>query len=146
MGVATLQLSQPPSDSKLLSHFERHEATFNQIIQMLQKDKELRRIDENWTSPENPETIGVSPNRLAEYRRILGAVGTPRGFEVQENGIHFFYWISGSSVSSTTIVGFAYLPQPPAETVPRLSQQTCLGPRYRPIHGRWYLYYQYYPG
>jgi len=40
----------PPSDQRLLSNFDKHEATFNALIDMPETDGDLVTVDENWTS------------------------------------------------------------------------------------------------
>ena len=61
----------PPSDQRLLSNFDKHEATFNALIDMLETDGDLVTVDDNWTDPEHPQTIGVSPARVTTYRLTL---------------------------------------------------------------------------
>lgn len=141
-------LFRPPSDQTLLAHFERHEATFRRIVQLKDADKNLFRVDESWTDPDQPQTIGVSSARLAEYRRLLREAGTPRGFMVwkETNGLHFFCWVSGSGFTSTRTKGVAYLRKPPAETVPSLDQPLYSSLAYRHIRGHWYLFYRYAAG
>ena len=61
----------PPSDQSLLSNFDKHEATFNALIDMLETDRDFVTVGENWTDPEHPQTIGVSPARVTTYRLTL---------------------------------------------------------------------------
>jgi len=61
----------PPSDQSLLSNFDKHEATFNALIDMLETDRDFVTVGENWTDPEHPQTIGVSPARVTTYRLML---------------------------------------------------------------------------
>jgi hypothetical protein len=70
----------PPSDQRLLSNFDKHESTFNKLIGMLETDGGLVRVDEDWTDPEHPGTIGVSPARVTTYRLMLREARVPRGF------------------------------------------------------------------
>lgn len=145
----------PPSDQKLLANFERHEAIFNELIEMLKADKDLIRVDEDWTSPENPEKIGVSVARIGAYRRLLSEARVPRGF--QSEGlmyeVDFFYWGIGSAISSDEFKGYAYRIGPPIETLssldgyrpdPKKTDDTIRV--YRHIRGNWYLFYEYIPG
>jgi hypothetical protein len=68
----------------MIREFARREAAFN-----------------NWTLPADPQSIGVSPERLAEYRKLLRAAGTPRGFQRSpaREGFNFFFWLQGSAIS-----------------------------------------------
>src|SRR6478672_2627475 len=68
------------TDEELIANFESHKAEFNRMLQMINEDKVLERVDDNWTSPENPQTIGISQDRIEEYRRLFRRSGVPRGF------------------------------------------------------------------
>jgi hypothetical protein len=146
---------KPPSDQKLLENFDRHEATFDQLIQMAQTDKGLTRVDEDWTRPENPQTINVSSARISTYRRLLKEAGVPRGFQVTDTAdeVDFYYWGIGSAISSDTDKGYAYLTMPPFNLLPSLDgshpdeRNGDNGVKtYRHIRGNWYLFYEYIPG
>ena len=145
----------PPSDQKLLANFERHEATFNALIEMLKADQDLVRVDEDWSRPENPETIGVSAARIGSYRRLLREARVPRGFQSEAFmfEVDFFYWGIGSAISSDEFKGYAYRKSPPIETRsslegyrpdPKNADDTIKV--YRHIRGNWYLFYEYIPG
>jgi hypothetical protein len=145
----------PPSDQRLLSNFDKHEATFNTLIEMLKTDGDLIRVDENWTEPKHPETIGVSPARIANYRQILREARVPRGFQAETfvHEVDFFYWTIGSAISSDTTKGYAYRTWPPMEVLNSLDGFR-LDPKnadntikvYRHIRGNWYLFFEYIPG
>jgi len=146
--------STPPSDQKLLSNFDKHEAIFNKLIDMINIDRDLIRVDEDWTDPKNPETIGVSASRISIYRRLLKDARVPRGF--QSRGlmveVDFFYWMIGSAISSDISKGYAYLTVPPLEVLVSLDGYRPEPGRdevirvYRHIRGNWYLFYEYIPG
>jgi hypothetical protein len=72
------QANEPPSDAAMLKHFARHETTFTMLLGMASADKELTRVDQNWTLPADSRSVGVSPERLATYRALLADAGTPR--------------------------------------------------------------------
>jgi hypothetical protein len=42
---------------------------------MLQHDERLSFINSGLTLPEDPGTAGISPQRIAEYRRYMSAIG-----------------------------------------------------------------------
>ena len=143
---------KPPSDRQLLANFERHETTFNQLIEMAKADKELTRVDEDWTQPENPQTIGVSPARISTYRQLFREAGVPRGFQERAYEVDFYYWGIGSAISSDTFKGYAYLTMPPVNLLSTLDgcHPEHNGDNgvtaYRHIRGNWYLFYEYVPG
>ncbi len=145
---------KPPSDAAMLRHFERHESTFVALAQMASADKGLDRVDDNWTMPADTRSVGVSPERLAQYRRMLGEVGTPRGFHAGrrsdgDDGIDFLYWLEGSAVSDDIDKGFAYRTTPPVTVVPTLDGIHPMSRNgfvaYRRIHGNWYIFYEFIP-
>jgi hypothetical protein len=47
---------------------------------MLRADKKLQRVDRGWTPPEDPSSIGISPERIAEYRQTFSKLGIPLAF------------------------------------------------------------------
>src|SRR5438105_1863469 len=100
-------LLKPPSDRELLGNFERHETALNQVVQMVKANKQLMRVDTDWTDPKDPQTIGVSSDRIEQYRRLLREAHVPRGFlrRGDADGIEFTYWVIGSAISSDTIKG-----------------------------------------
>ncbi|HEY2680665.1 MAG TPA: hypothetical protein VGI59_05025 [Candidatus Udaeobacter sp.] len=144
-----------PSDQKLLANFERHEATFNALIEMLNADEGLIRVDEDWTDPKSPAAIAVSSTRIATYRQMLREARVPRGFQAKPlmYEVDFFYWTIGSAISSDTTKGYAYRTHPPIETLSSLDGYRT-DPKngddtikvYRHIHGNWYLFFEYIPG
>jgi len=157
VGLLALMLrvdNTPPSDRELLSNFDRHEKTFNQLIEMVKADKELTRVDTDWTNPREPETIGVTAYRITAYRRMLADARVPRGFQTQGFLIEvdFFYWMIGSAISSDITKGYAYIEGPAFNVVDSLDGYKPK-PRaddvikvYRHIRGNWYLFYEYIPG
>lgn len=146
------QPDNPPPDKELLENFQRHQATFNELAQMAQVDKGLNRVGDNWTSPGDPQKIGVSPTRINEYRRLLNDAGVPGGFQsaIEANEVEFYYWFTGSAISDDTEKGYAYLTKPPAHLLKSLDQCQLDGDSgsesYRHIQGNWYLFYDYIPG
>jgi hypothetical protein len=63
--------SKHPSDQSLLTNFQNHKAEFNQVLQMFLADKGLGRVAYDFTRPEQPETIGISQDRLQQYRKVF---------------------------------------------------------------------------
>lgn len=149
---AGMMLSGPPSDQKMLRNFARHRSTFDTLAQMTQADKRLQRVDQGWTIPGNPATVGVSPARLATYHRLLTGAGVPRGFQTTDDGMEtdFYYWLTGSAITSDTDKGYAYLTKPPPNLLDSLDQcrpdERHVVTAYRHITGNWYLFYEYLPG
>ncbi len=141
---------RPPRDEELLAVFASHWASFSGLVEMAVKDKKLTRVDADWTSPESPGSIGVSPERIQLYRSLALEAKVPRGFTRRESGeIQLMYWGVGSAVSDDIDKGFAYLESPPAKALTSLDGHkfSGKGPEvvYRHIRGPWYLYLQFIP-
>lgn len=143
---------QPPSDQQLLSNFTDHRAAFDTLAQMKLADKGLMQVHDDWTQPGDFRSVGVSPERIAEYRHLLNEAGTRRG--LQADGLHgadFLFWEQGSVFSSDTAKGYAYLSVPPKHILGSLDQYNDQSEdlaeiqAYRHIEGCWYLYYEYLP-
>ncbi len=148
------QAPEPPSDAVMLKHFGSQETTLATLVQMANADKGLDRVDENWTLPADTRDVGVSPERLTEYRKLLRNAGTPRGFQAGRradgnDGVNFLFWLTGSAISDDTEKGFAYRTVPPANILPALDgirPQSRNGfAAYRHIQGNWYLFYEFIP-
>ena len=95
--------SSHPSDAVLLQRFNQNEADFERLLTMLREDRQLQRVDDNWTRPSDPNSIGVSPERIAEYRRLFAKLGIPRGFYAFHDPERFTFLAStfGLSVSGS---------------------------------------------
>jgi hypothetical protein len=145
------EMVEPPSDSAMLRHFERQEVTFDKLVEMAGSDKGLVRVDVDWTMPADTQSVGVSRERVAAYRKLLRDAGTPRGFKVSpENaGYDFYFWLRGSAISDDVTKGFAYRTSPPPIIVQTLDGIHADPGKelvaYRHIRGNWYLFYEFIP-
>ena len=142
---------EPPSDSVMLRHFERQQATYEELVKMAGADKGLARVDGNWTMPADTRSVGVSRERLEAYRKLLRDAGTPRGFKAlgDDAGYDFYFWLRGSAISDDIQKGFAYRTSPPPDLVQSLDGVRVAPGKYRAayrhIRGSWYLFYEYIP-
>ena len=91
----------PPSDEALIRNLAEHRAVFDRLIAMIREDKGLERVDDDWTRPDDPASIGVTPERIAEYRRLLAEAGVTRGFYSFNDAttITFMAYAFGLSIS-----------------------------------------------
>lgn len=138
-------------DADLIRRFHEQRNDFELLLSMVQHDKGLQRVDDTWTSPERPSEIGVSADRIAEYRRLFARLGVPRGFDAFQASKRIIFLVSTQGLSVTgTAKGYAYLvapPESPELLLPSLDDCTQ-GRResftaYRHIQGGWYLYFDY---
>jgi hypothetical protein len=89
--VAFCGCSRHPSDERLLETFREHRSELEQLIRMFQADKGLGRIGENFRRPEDPERVGVTNERISEYRRLCAAIGAPaciEGYDAAFDRLH----------------------------------------------------------
>ena len=140
--------SKHPSDKVLLSEFQSHKAEFDKLLQMFLTDKGLGRVAYSFTRPENLNEIGISEQRLREYRDLFDELSLSAGIEGydEKEAIWFHASTYGLSVSGSS-KGFAYLTKPPQLVVDSLDGYRSKDGRsftaFRHIEGNWYLYYDY---
>ena len=129
---------------------------------MVVNDKGLVRVDDTWTKPEDPATIGVNPERIADYRARFRRLGIPRGFQAYGGPDHiiFLAWVQGITVAGSA-KGYAWCEKAPEDLVPDLdsaweaNHQEYLKKNqqqpnnwekhldlYRHIEGNWYLHFE----
>ena len=98
LGATSLWRVYLASDAQQMAGFLARRADYETLVSMLRDDKHLMFINGGLTEPENPGAVGISPQRLAEYRRLMkkidcGAIrydsSTDRAFFVAET---FFGW------------------------------------------------------
>src|SRR5690242_14414693 len=70
-----------PSDDQMLRNFQEHRAAFEKLRDMILEDRDLQRVDRDWTDPADPATIGITSQRIAEYRKLFRELGIARGFQ-----------------------------------------------------------------
>src|SRR5262249_31798287 len=66
--------TEHPSDDQLIQRFHRYEADFNTPLAMSNEDPQADRIAPDW--PEASK-LGISEQRLSEYRRRSGGLACP---------------------------------------------------------------------
>jgi hypothetical protein len=114
---------------------------------MVLTDKGLERVDEDWTSPENPQTLGISNQRIDEYRKLFRKVGVPRGFSAygERNIIEFISSAQGLGISGSS-KSYVYAKAPPNNQQENLDEYRKNGeatyPVYKHIEGNWYLCFE----
>lgn len=136
-----------PSDEKLIANFQEHKAALDSLLKMSMEDSELKRVDDNWTRPEDPRTIGVNAERISEYRKLFRKAGVPRGFYAfHEDGIFEFIASSRGLAIGGSSKGYAFYKSRPALVVNNLDEylknldKSRTFPAFRHIEGNWYLF------
>ncbi len=149
-------LGGPPSDEQMLTNFQQHRSTFNQLIQMVQADKGGMHIDTAAMLPMNTQAPGISSRRLDTYRRLMKSIGLSRWLDAtpQATDVEMAYYVTGSAMVGGVTKGYAFLTKPPKPLLTDLNQCNSDGNNqctsdskngaevYRHIQANWYLYYQ----
>jgi|SRR5256885_12122541 len=147
-GYLLWQWFQPPSDGAMIANLARNRATFERLLAMIHEDRGLERVDVDWTRPEDPASIGVSPERIATYRRLMREIGVMRGFYAFEprDEVSFMAYAAGLSIRGQSK---SYVWSPSGEfqdagMVESLDAAWRSGHRrlwtYRHVEGPWYLH------
>ena len=59
------------SDETQSAKFYARRADYETLLTMLRHDKNLRFINSGLTQPENADAVGISPQRIVEYRKLM---------------------------------------------------------------------------
>jgi hypothetical protein len=145
-----------PSDARLRERFYEHRAELEQLVSMFVADRGLYKVGETFTRPADPSSVGVTRDRVREYRRLCDNAGARyciEGYDVDASGAPKEkdpIWIDVSARGLLSITsdskGFLYSTAPTFESVPNL-EDVVLGTSQRsktwisPIQGSWYLYF-----
>jgi hypothetical protein len=133
-------------DSALISSFHEHRSAFERLRQMIVADSKLHRVSEDQTDPQDPAAADVSPERIAEYRRLLQVIGCPGGFVAQGGHHRSIYFISGhcNLLIAASTKGYCYLKKGPASTVTDTSTLRVGDDEdaYRRIEDHWYIFWK----
>jgi hypothetical protein len=115
---AVHEIKPHPTDEEMIATFREHRAEFEQLRAMMQQDEGLARVDDDWTQPEDPASIGVPPERIAEYRSLAKKLALERGvagFGDKAQRIDFIASARGLSISGSS-KSFVWLGTPPQPT------------------------------
>src|SRR5438874_1276170 len=120
-GVFALTLTScasDPTDDAMIKAFQEHRQEFESLKAMVTHDKALKRADMDWTDPADTSTVGVTSERIAEYRRIFQKLGITRGFQAygDRTEIEFIAHAEGLSVSGHS-KSYCWRESPPTDTV-----------------------------
>jgi hypothetical protein len=135
-----------PSSQELINNFLSHRPEFERLLQMAQEDQELYRVAYDSTRPENPEAIGLTQERLTEYRGLFDELNLEAGIEKGGDNVWFIASARGLSVSGSA-KGYIYTQIPPDLVVEDLDNYFSADGRsftaFQKIEENWYLYYDY---
>jgi hypothetical protein len=112
---AAHEMKEHPSDDELMGGFVEHRDELETLRKMMQKDKDLKRVDFDWTQPDDPASVGVSPERIEVYRELCRRIGLERGVEAfgdSAKRVTFLASTRGLSISGSS-KGYVWLSSPP---------------------------------
>jgi hypothetical protein len=138
---------QNPSDELLISNFNAHKAEFGELLKMFQEDKQLGRVSD-FTRSENPESININQERIAQYRQIFKKLGLTAGIEGYQGKELIWFHASSQGLSVTgSSKGYVYAINKPEKVVDNLdnykSEDGKSFTAFRQIEDNWYLYLDY---
>ena len=112
---------------------------------MIVHDKGLSQVFGDRTYPEDPATVGVSPARIAEYRRLLKELGIEGGIlaPTDKKSVELMSSTRGF-VTHGSRKGYLYTEEKVDEVVADLDQVSAsgVGSGLRRIEGNWYLLFE----
>jgi hypothetical protein len=128
-------------DRFMLANFQAHKSEFNTLLEMFRADKGLIYFAHNTSFPENPSTVGVSPERLEQYRRlfsVLSLEGMAANDRVTGARDEIWFFTSIEGARRSTFKHYAYISKP-TKGVNQDDKDGSKAAPYRHIENNWYL-------
>ena len=135
-----------PSDASMIKDFNRNEAIFIKLIDMVHEDSQLRSISYYYTDPSIGSKGSISRNRWNDYKKLFSKIDLGSGLRKVEgpnNAIHFHASNLGL-VTGGSSKGYIFTKKvlPAVESLDDISIEIQSNvPIYRQIKKHWYLYY-----
>jgi hypothetical protein len=63
------------ADEFLIANFEAHKSEFEALLEMFRRDTGLIYFAHARTIPEYPDSVGIGPERLEQYRHLFSVLG-----------------------------------------------------------------------
>ena len=142
--------SRPPRESRIVSHFKAHRASFERVRTMLSDDHGVEGVAPWGIQPngspiwKNPPDGGMPVERFREYLSLLHEIGASRvGKAENPLEVSFGVWSSGFA-GDTRHVEITWLNREPKNTVTSLQAFYRTDkpriPSYVHIDGNWYIW------
>ena len=130
------------ADEFLIANFEANKSEFNTLLEMFRRDTGLIYFAHDHTIPEHPESVGISPERLEQYRHMfsqLGLIGMAADDRATgaRDEIWFFTSIEGARPSN--FKHYEYVANPKKGVIQDLDKDGSKTNPYRHIANDWYL-------
>ncbi len=139
------------SDEMMIKNLRANKAGFEKLLEMVQQDekkvgKRFFRIDKDWNEPKDLEKVGITQERVNEYKRMFVELDIPRGFYAWGDGENYMFVVSsqglGVSGSSKSYWWSKKKPESLIESDLDDYHQNQPNPNdfvFRHIEGNWYL-------
>lgn len=136
-------------DAEMIGHFRQNAQAFEQIVLAVNRDVGLGRIPPTFILRHGVNEVGqgLPPNQVKEYRALLDRC-CPKCdlFRNSSSGTIFFTASSFGILLKGSYKGYAYAPTRPGSVFSSLNSERVIPAdckfHFRPITGKWYLYYQ----
>ncbi len=94
-----------PTDEAMISHWEKHRKTLDDITDMLRRDPALNRLGMTWSDPDDPARAHVPPERIADYRDLMREAASIISISRGHRSVQFLFHASGLAVSGFVLSG-----------------------------------------
>lgn len=142
--------SKPPKESKIVSDFKVHRATYERLRTMLSEDKGVEGVAPWGIQPEGsplwkvPPDGGMPVKRYQDYLPLLKEIGASRVSQERDPpAVDFGVWGSGWG-GDTRHIEICWLEREPSNTVISLAAfyrtEKPRRPSYVHIEGNWYIW------
>jgi hypothetical protein len=130
------------TDEYLIANFRAHKAEFNALLDMFRADKGLIYFSRGSIVPNNPQSVGVGPERLEQYRQLFSKLGLDGMAAADRSAgardeVWFFTSIEGARPS--TFKHYAYVSKPTRGVIQDLDKEGSKANPYRHVEDGWYL-------
>ena len=143
--VATGCASKPATyrdDNSLIANFQAHKAEFNTLLEMFRADKGLIYFSRGTTIPSNPQSAGISPERLEQYQQLfskLGLDGMAAANRSTGSRDEVWFFTSTEGARPSTFKHYAYVSKPTRGVIQDLDKEGSKTNPYLRIEDSWYL-------
>jgi hypothetical protein len=133
------------SDGELIANFHRHRLEFERLREMIAQDVALIEVTADSTLPPDPQAVGVSSSRIADYRKLLDRLNISDGLDAATDRKTIRLTSSNQGFAGhNSRKGYVYTNEVGKQEVfPDLDRFSAkqVGGGIRHIEGNWYLFF-----
>lgn len=128
--------SGPPSDTAMVTNFEKNKIKFEQLVVMMREDGAPARTDVDFAGHSN----GISDIRLTEFKKLFSELNLKRATRKEGNKVEFLYF-AGGVPSAGSAKGYLYYRGPVESSKSETGEH---GKTYKKIDDNWYIFHVWY--